>query len=315
MAAHVLAIVNMKGGVGKTATVVGLAETLAARGRGPVLVVDVDTQANASYCLAGDAILTELINSKKTIDQFLERKLLRNESASLAHFIRKSVSNTSPTRTGLLDVSLIASSTNLRLSERDILHELTQKGLSLTGIEQSLTNALGEEISVLGEDYNYIIFDCAPGISPFTTAAISLAHLIVVPTIPDFLSFLGLDAFLNSVRRDMTYRAAYRSPHVLITRSTARSKKTLMALWSPSHGKAVKINHHRVYEKRIRDLAKDSNPEFKVFKAMLDETPAMPVAMSIGSEHTASPTFLQKYPSPLGKALDRLSKEIEEILQ
>jgi cellulose biosynthesis protein BcsQ len=44
----------MKGGVGKTSTVVSLADQLAASGQGRVLVVDVDTQATASYFLAGD---------------------------------------------------------------------------------------------------------------------------------------------------------------------------------------------------------------------------------------------------------------------
>jgi hypothetical protein len=60
---------------------------------------------------------------------------------------------------------------------------------------------------------------------------------------------------------------------------------------------------------------RESNPEFEVFKTMLDETLAMPVAMSMGAEHIASPTFVQKYPNPLGRALERLSKEIEEALK
>ena len=315
MPTRVLAVVNMKGGVGKTATVVSLADTLAARGLGPVLVVDVDTQASASYCLAGDKLLTELISTGKTIDQFLERSLVKKEALPLEHFVRRQVSNTTATGRGPLDISLIASSTNLRISERAILHKLTQQRRSLTEIEQMLTETLEHELGQLGEKFKYVIFDCAPGISPFSTAAVSVANLVVVPTIPDFLSFLGLDAFLHVVKRDMTHAAAHRPPHVVITRSLARTKQGWASLWSPAKGKKLKMNHHEEFEGKIRQLARVEPQKLKVFKTMLDETSAMPVALSMGAAHDRSPTYQQKYPSPLNKVLEQLTKEIEEALR
>lgn len=152
----------MKGGVGKSSTVVCLADTLAARGKGPVLVVDVDTQASSSHSLAGDECLTALIKDGLTIDRFLERRLIKGEILPLSHFVRRQVSNTTVAGKGSLDVALVASSTNLRLSERDILHKLTQQNLSLTGIEERLTATLAAELAVMGKEFKYILFDCAP---------------------------------------------------------------------------------------------------------------------------------------------------------
>lgn len=312
--AHVLAVTNMKGGVGKSSTVVCLADTLAARGKGPVLVIDVDTQASSSHSLAGDECLTTLIKDGLTIDRFLERRLIKGEPLLLAHFVRREVSNTTVAGKGALNVALVPSSTNLRLSERDILHKLTQQNLSLTGIEERLTATLATDLAALGKEFNYIIFDCAPGISPLTTAAISCAHLVIVPTIPDFISLLGLDAFLHSVRRDMTHQSAHRPPQVLITRSQARLKHGWATLWSPSDGRKSKTNTHEEFEDKIRALAKENPKQLGVFKTMLDETPVIPAAMAMGAEHEHTPTYQQKYPSPLNKVLDKLTLEIEEVL-
>lgn len=312
--AQVLAVTNMKGGVGKSSTVVCLADTLAAVGKGPVLVVDVDAQASSSFCLVGDACLTELIESGKTIDQFIGRRLVHGEAVPLEHFVRRQVSNTTVPRRGALDVSLIASSTNLRLSERNVLYQLTQQGLSITGIEQCLTDLLGNELASLGTQFRYIVFDCAPGISPLTTAAISCANLVVVPTIPDFISFLGLDAFLHSVRRDMTHQAAHRPPQVLITRSRARDRHGLANLWNAGLGRKVKTNTHEQFEEKIRELARLHPSKLGVFRTTLDETPVVPVAMAMGASPEYSPTYQQKYPRPLNQVLDRLITEIEEAL-
>lgn len=77
----------------------------------------------------------------------------------------------------------------------------------------------------------------------------------------------------------------------------------------------MKTNTHEDFEATIRMLAKDNPEQLGVFKSMLDETPVIPAALALGAEQAHSPTYQQKYPSPLNKVLEKLTLEIEEALK
>ncbi|MGH6845342.1 MAG: ParA family protein, partial [Methylocella sp.] len=80
MAGKLIAVANMKGGVGKTTTVVSLAEALAADDpHASILVVDLDPQASASVCLAGNELLEKLIKNDDTVEAFLEARLIKRD--------------------------------------------------------------------------------------------------------------------------------------------------------------------------------------------------------------------------------------------
>ncbi len=308
---QIIAVVNMKGGVGKTSTVVSLADALGTTTDDQVLIIDVDTQANASYCLVGDRI-RDIITAGKTIDTFLHQSILGDTSPDpFVDHIQRNVSNTKA-RNRQANISLIASSTHLRVSEREILRHYTNSGKSLDGIEIEILNTLRREMATLGDEFPYIIIDCAPGISPFTSAAIGLADLVIIPTIPDFLSDLGLNSFLENFGKNLPHVVASREARVLFTRSRARSKRS--RIWNMSKGKNEMTNTHKKYEDEIRARSRSDGAGFKVFKTTIDESPAMPAAMSMGAVQGKTVTFQQKYPGKLGNSIVEFKDEVLEAL-
>lgn len=221
MAGRFIAVANMKGGVGKTTTVVMLAEALAADGA-RVLVVDLDPQASVSVSLAGDALLAELIAHGRTLEAYLALKLVARAKPLLAPRIRGEVSVTQH-RNVPLALSLLPAGPYLRLVEREIIYELTGRGYTMHAIDEKLQKLFNDEFVPLKQSYDYVLFDCAPGISPMVEAAIRGSDLVLVTSIPDHLSTYGLDAFVQTIWGTPSATAPDRPvparlPHVLITR-------------------------------------------------------------------------------------------------
>ncbi|MBJ7544017.1 ParA family protein, partial [Rhodomicrobium udaipurense] len=133
-----------------------------------------------------------------------------------------------------------------------------------------------------------IIFDCAPGISAFTTAAMMISDHIVVPTIPDFLSTLGVAAFTASILKEIRQKRPELSANVLI----ARKNNT---------------RHHAQYHNIIIDKAKLSSGTFGVFDTVIPESTAMAQAMNL-----IDGTYTQKY-SKLSDVLSNLAAEIRGL--
>jgi chromosome partitioning protein len=288
----VIAVANMKGGVGKTTTVVTLAEALAASGA-PVLVVDLDPQASASICFAGDDLLAQLIENGRTIDAFLEDRLLGHERIDLSRSIHMQISDVT-FRGQLLPIALLASSPSLRLLEREIVFDLTQQGHSLNAVVGHLFRLLESQLKKAARVYDYIIMDCAPGISALTEVGIRTADMVIVPTIPDYLSTYGLQAFCKSMWTgqiaEWTKLPIPPRARVLITRrkSTREQNKTVA---------------------RMRNEPLSQDPAFDLFETEIPEAAAIAEAFS-----KRMPTFYTKWGPAIVTVLSRLSDETREAL-
>ena len=209
----VIATINLKGGVAKTTTTVGLAEFLASEFNKNVLVIDLDPQTNATIMLIGDEKWKELNNNNKTIASIFKsslqnintqlnskktsKKSLNN--ISIQECIQKNVSNVSSVKT----LDLIPSSLDLIDIQEDIITIPRGKFHANTPID-----ILKKQVLPIINDYDYILIDCPPNLGTITLNGLNIADTYIIPAIPDILSTYGIpqvisriDEFSNVINR------------------------------------------------------------------------------------------------------------------
>ncbi|MDQ5985897.1 MAG: hypothetical protein CSYNP_01614 [Syntrophus sp. SKADARSKE-3] len=190
MAAKRVAMINMKGGVGKSTLTVNLAWQLSGiiGWDNNVLVVDLDPQFNASqYMLGTTRYKSEVVDANRpTIwDIFEERSRVPG---------RDNVKAINPSDVILNIVTWRSPNAN-RL---DLLPSRLELAWSLkqpAGKDKLLSHFLDK----VEDQYNLILIDCAPTESMLTTAAYNAAPNVMVPVKPEFLSTIGLPLLAKSI--------------------------------------------------------------------------------------------------------------------
>ncbi len=201
MTPRTVSVVNMKGGVGKSTTVASLAEVLSTEGL-RVLVIDLDPQSNVSMMLAGQDRWIELRQSEKTIDAYFNQYVYGGEPKFFRDFIANRVSDIS----GESTLDLLISTPEFRYIERHALEKWVAQGFDIRQLNTRFSRLTNSAIENVSESYDLVLFDCPPGISMFAEAAIELSEFIVIPTIPDYVSRLGIFAFRKRALRSMEQR-------------------------------------------------------------------------------------------------------------
>lgn len=186
-----LAVANRKGGVGKSTVSVMLAHSLSTWGGKRVLVVDIDSQCNASIILLGGRGWREARNRRKTISDYFVDCFKTPHIAPDNYLVREAGDVVgSSGRRPVLD--MLPGSLLIDEVQGDLFLDLAS-GSAGKNLIIDLSRRLGMLLRRWDSAYDVVIMDCAPGLSFVTHAAIAIADRVIVPFRPDYVSLMAID--------------------------------------------------------------------------------------------------------------------------
>jgi chromosome partitioning protein len=163
--ANIIAVLNQKGGVGKTTTTINLAAYLAKAGFS-VLIADLDPQGNSTSGLGLD---------------------------------KQKLSST------LYDVLFSRAQANTTIQKINGKLFILPSNADLAGAEVEMVSAAGRELllkSTLNSlDFDYILIDCPPSLGLLTINALAAANTVLIPVQAEYYALEGLSQLLNVIQQ------------------------------------------------------------------------------------------------------------------
>ena len=214
--ATVIAVVNQKGGTGKTTTCENLGIGLANEGK-KVLLVDTDPQGS----------LTIALGNLKPDDL----------PVTLTDLMAKIMQDQPPLpKEGILS------------HEEGV--DLVPANITLSGLEVSLVNAMSREtilkqyLETVKGQYDYILLDCMPSLGMLTVNALAASDQVLIPVQANYLSAKGLEQLLqtvNKVKRQINPKL--RIEGILLTMVDSRTNyaKEISTLIRDTYGSKLKV--------------------------------------------------------------------------